>query len=101
MVLVKLWMHVSEEEQLARFERRSRIAHKRWKLTDEDGATARSAPQYEAPRGDVRAHGHAVGAVGRHPGGQQEVRARGRDRGRRRGDGARIAAAGLEVPQDD
>jgi polyphosphate kinase 2 (PPK2 family) len=36
MVLVKLWMHVSAEEQLARFEARAADPLKRWKLTDED-----------------------------------------------------------------
>ena len=36
MVLIKFWMHISEEEQLRRFERRERKPLKRWKLTDED-----------------------------------------------------------------
>jgi len=36
MILVKLWFHISEEEQLRRFETRSRTPHKAWKLTDED-----------------------------------------------------------------
>ncbi len=36
MVLVKFWMHISDEEQLRRFERRERKPLKRWKLTDED-----------------------------------------------------------------
>ena len=35
-IIVKLWMHVSQDEQLKRFERRERMPLKRWKLTDED-----------------------------------------------------------------
>jgi polyphosphate kinase 2 (PPK2 family) len=35
-VLVKFWMHISDEEQLHRFERRQDKPLKRWKLTDED-----------------------------------------------------------------
>lgn len=35
-VLIKFWMHISEEEQLKRFEHRKRTPLKRWKLTDED-----------------------------------------------------------------
>ncbi len=35
-VLVKIWLDVSAEEQERRFEERFRVAHKRWKLTDED-----------------------------------------------------------------
>ena len=35
-VLVKLWLHISKEEQLARFERRQKIEHKQWKITDDD-----------------------------------------------------------------
>jgi polyphosphate kinase 2 (PPK2 family) len=36
MELVKLWLHVSEEEQLRRFRARERDPLKRWKLTGED-----------------------------------------------------------------
>ncbi len=35
-IIVKFWMHVSQEEQLGRFERRERTPLKRWKLTEED-----------------------------------------------------------------
>ena len=35
-VLVKLWLHISEEEQLARFEARKDDPLKQYKLTDED-----------------------------------------------------------------
>jgi AMP-polyphosphate phosphotransferase len=36
MILIKLWMHISDAEQLKRFERRERNPLKSWKLTDED-----------------------------------------------------------------
>jgi AMP-polyphosphate phosphotransferase len=36
MLLVKLWMHISDEEQLKRFEARKKNPLKSWKLTDED-----------------------------------------------------------------
>jgi polyphosphate kinase 2 (PPK2 family) len=35
-ILVKLWLHLSDEEQLRRFEEREQSPLKRWKLTDED-----------------------------------------------------------------
>jgi len=35
-VMCKFWIHISNEEQLARFEERKRTAHKQWKITDED-----------------------------------------------------------------
>ncbi|MDH3744491.1 MAG: hypothetical protein OES47_05245 [Acidobacteriota bacterium] len=36
MILVKLWFHISKDEQLRRFEARKTTPHKTWKLTDED-----------------------------------------------------------------
>ncbi len=36
MILVKFWMHISDEEQLHRFEARKKDKLKKWKLTDED-----------------------------------------------------------------
>ena len=47
MCLVKLWMHISDEEQLARFERRRDDPLKAWKLTDEDWRNREKRPQYE------------------------------------------------------
>jgi|APTNR8051073442_1049403.scaffolds.fasta_scaffold07007_3 polyphosphate kinase 2 (PPK2 family) len=35
-VLCKFWLHITDDEQLARFKARENIAYKRWKLTDED-----------------------------------------------------------------
>ena len=35
-MLVKFWLHISEEEQLRRFQARERNPLKAWKLTEED-----------------------------------------------------------------
>ncbi|HMJ02790.1 MAG TPA: UDP-galactose-lipid carrier transferase [Conexibacter sp.] len=47
MVLVKLWLQISEEEQLKRFRKRERDPLRRWKLTDEDWLNRGQRPQYE------------------------------------------------------
>ena len=36
MLLIKFWLHISEDEQLKRFKRREKEPLKSWKLTDED-----------------------------------------------------------------
>jgi polyphosphate kinase 2 (PPK2 family) len=46
-IVVKFWLHLSEEEQLRRFERRKRKPLKRWKLTDEDWRNREKRPAYE------------------------------------------------------
>ena len=48
MVLVKLWLHVSDAEQLERFQARAKDPLKAWKLTDEDWRNRDKRPQYEA-----------------------------------------------------
>ena len=35
-IILKFWMHISKDEQLARFEARRQTPYKTWKLTDED-----------------------------------------------------------------
>jgi polyphosphate kinase 2 (PPK2 family) len=47
-VLVKFWLHLSDEEQLRRFRRRARKPLKSWKLTDEDWRNRARRPEYEA-----------------------------------------------------
>ncbi|WP_205696370.1 polyphosphate kinase 2 family protein [Conexibacter sp. SYSU D00693] len=47
MVLVKLWMHLSDEEQLKRFEARGKDPLKSWKLTEEDWRNREKRPAYE------------------------------------------------------
>jgi polyphosphate kinase 2 (PPK2 family) len=53
MVLVKFWLHVSEEEQLRRFSARERDPLKRWKLTDEDWRNLAHRPAYERAVSDM------------------------------------------------
>jgi polyphosphate kinase 2 (PPK2 family) len=53
MVLVKFWLHISDEEQLARFERRRDDPLKSWKLTDEDWRNRARRADYEAAVEDM------------------------------------------------
>jgi AMP-polyphosphate phosphotransferase len=46
MVLVKLWLHISDDEQLKRFKAREQDPLKNWKLTDEDWRNREKRPQY-------------------------------------------------------
>src|SRR5918912_2310090 len=48
MILVKLWLHLSAEEQLRRFERRRENPYKAWKLTEEDWRNRGRRAEYEA-----------------------------------------------------
>jgi polyphosphate kinase 2 (PPK2 family) len=47
-LLIKFWIHISKDEQLARFRHRSRTSYKRWKITDEDWRNRKRWPQYTA-----------------------------------------------------
>ena len=47
MLILKFWLHISDEEQLKRFKRRDTDPLKRWKLTDEDWRNRSKRPQYE------------------------------------------------------
>ena len=55
MILIKIWMHVSEKEQLKRFERRAEQPLKAWKLTDEDWRNRERRPEYEQAVEDMLA----------------------------------------------
>jgi AMP-polyphosphate phosphotransferase len=55
MILVKLWMHVSESEQLERFEAREKDPLKAWKLTDEDWRNRTKRAAYEEAVEDMLA----------------------------------------------
>jgi polyphosphate kinase 2 (PPK2 family) len=46
-VLVKFWLHISDEEQLRRFRRRERKPLKSWKLTEDDWRNRERRPEYE------------------------------------------------------
>src|SRR5215203_5370205 len=48
MIIVKLYLHISDEEQLKRFEARRTDPLKAWKLTDEDWRNRAKRPAYEA-----------------------------------------------------
>jgi polyphosphate kinase 2 (PPK2 family) len=48
MILIKFFVHLSEEEQLKRFEARRDDPLKSWKLTDEDWRNRKQRPRYEA-----------------------------------------------------
>jgi AMP-polyphosphate phosphotransferase len=47
MILVKFWMHVSEDEQLRRFRSRQHDPLRSWKLTDEDWRNREKRTAYE------------------------------------------------------
>jgi polyphosphate kinase 2 (PPK2 family) len=47
-MLVKFWMHLSDTEQLRRFESRRDDPYRAWKLTDEDWRNRDRRPAYEA-----------------------------------------------------
>ena len=46
MVLVKLWLHISDQEQLRRFKRREQSPLKSWKLTEEDWRNREKRDRY-------------------------------------------------------
>jgi len=52
-ILVKFWVHISKEEQLRRFELRSEIPYKAWKLTDEDWRNREQWGMYQAAVNDM------------------------------------------------
>lgn len=47
-VLFKFWIHISQDEQLRRFEERQQTEYKAWKLTDEDWRNRGKWSDYEA-----------------------------------------------------
>ena len=56
MILVKLWLHISDEEQLKRFKAREKDPLKSWKLTAEDWRNREKRPQYEKAVEDMLEH---------------------------------------------
>ena len=53
LVLVKYWLHITKDEQLARFNQRADIAWKRWKLSDEDWRNREKWEPYEVAVNDM------------------------------------------------
>jgi polyphosphate kinase 2 (PPK2 family) len=47
MVVIKFWLHISEDEQLKRFEERRDDPLKAWKLTPDDWENRKKRPEYE------------------------------------------------------
>ena len=62
MILVKLWLQISEEEQLRRFKRREQEPLKAWKLTDEDWRNRDRRGEYEQAVEDMIARTDQPGA---------------------------------------
>jgi polyphosphate kinase 2 (PPK2 family) len=54
-ILLKYWLHISDEEQLRRFERRQHDPLKVWKLTDEDWRNREKRKKYEKAVEDMLA----------------------------------------------
>jgi polyphosphate:AMP phosphotransferase len=52
-VLLKFWIHIDPDEQLARFKARETTPWKQWKLTDEDWRNREKWPQYEEAVNDL------------------------------------------------
>ncbi|MGE5506123.1 MAG: polyphosphate:AMP phosphotransferase [Actinomycetota bacterium] len=52
-VVCKFWLHITSEEQLARFNARGEIEYKKWKLTDEDWRNREKWDVYEAAVNDM------------------------------------------------
>ena len=52
-VVVKFWIHISQEEQLQRFQGRQETPYKAWKLTDEDWRNRQKWDLYEEAVNDM------------------------------------------------
>ena len=48
MIVLKFWMHITQEEQLKRFKERERTHYKSWKLTEEDWRNRGKWEDYQA-----------------------------------------------------
>lgn len=52
-IVVKIWLHLTKDEQLRRFKQREKAAHKSWKLTDEDWRNREKWDEYEDAVNDM------------------------------------------------
>jgi len=52
-VLVKYWVHISQDEQFRRFKEREKARYKQWKLTDEDWRNRAKWADYERAVNDM------------------------------------------------
>jgi polyphosphate:AMP phosphotransferase len=55
-VLLKYWIHITKDEQLARFKVRELVPYKRWKLTDEDWRNREKWDDYALAVHDIVQH---------------------------------------------
>ncbi len=55
-VLGKFWIHITKEEQLARFQERENSPHKSWKMTEEDWRNREKWDDYERAINDMIEH---------------------------------------------
>ncbi|MEL7061332.1 MAG: hypothetical protein AAGN46_15015 [Acidobacteriota bacterium] len=62
LLLGKFWLHVSDAEQLRRFEARRDTPHKRWKLTEEDWRNRARRGDYEAAVDEMFRRTHTADA---------------------------------------
>jgi len=61
-VLMKYWIHITKDEQLARFKAREKIPYKRWKLTEEDWRNREKWDEYERAAHDMVQHTSTLNA---------------------------------------
>jgi polyphosphate kinase 2 (PPK2 family) len=57
-VLVKFWLHIDKDTQLARFEERQHVEHKNWKITEEDWRNRRKWDLYKDAAEEMLARTH-------------------------------------------
>jgi polyphosphate:AMP phosphotransferase len=55
-ILLKYWVHITKDEQLARFHAREQTPYKRWKLTDEDWRNREKWDDYGQAVNDIVEH---------------------------------------------
>jgi polyphosphate:AMP phosphotransferase len=55
-VVLKFWIHISKDEQMARFKKRQEIEHKNYKITEEDWRNRKQWGAYEAAVHDMVTH---------------------------------------------
>lgn len=58
-ILAKFWIHIDQDEQLARFRAREKEPHKQHKITDEDWRNREKWPLYEAAVNEMVARTHS------------------------------------------
>jgi polyphosphate kinase 2 (PPK2 family) len=52
-IIVKMWLHITKEEQMSRFEKRAEDPLKHWKITDEDWRNRNRWKDYIAATEDM------------------------------------------------